>query len=211
MSSRAAPESGHTPLTRATQHIMPPARKPSRRRAAQTPTTTHDLWKMLPAEMKNQIYYLVLVKKKKKKEFYITDKKAPPAEPSLLMVSKQIREEAGSIWYYEHKFTFKIKRNDASKYLKWHNSSSLHQKATQHYYLTASKDMNNLFVLLKAFYEGRMNGELPVAHRCPTGVVARCAFETVRDLKAQGLQWDAILKQLKITQKVLTELDHKFG
>ncbi len=106
------------------------------------------------------------------------------------MVNKEIREEAANIWYYEHKFSFKIKRNDASKYLKWHNSSILHQQATQHYYLTASKDMNNLFVFLKAFYDGRMNGELPIERRCPTSVVARGAFETVSFTSHHILRYD---------------------
>ncbi len=43
---------------------MPPARKPPRRRATPNPPTKTNFWKKLPAEMKNQIYYLVLAKEK---------------------------------------------------------------------------------------------------------------------------------------------------
>ena len=73
----------------------------------------------LPAELRNDIYRFALVGDPEDKIKITPGMPNPPYEPALLRVSRQVRNEASSIYYQENHFRFDMPNFDASAYIKW--------------------------------------------------------------------------------------------
>lgn len=73
----------------------------------------------LPAEVRNQIYFLALTSPPTpvRRTLVTRDLKEPP----LLLTNRQIRSEAQGIWRYNTKFLFKVHDCDATLLIKFSN------------------------------------------------------------------------------------------
>ncbi|KAK3710825.1 hypothetical protein LTR37_010049 [Vermiconidia calcicola] len=90
-----------------------------------------DLMMKLPGELRNKIYHLVLptdrhiyVRAYKCKRYSDEEKISKPQrrwrEPGILTTSKQIRREAGSIYYLDNYFTICVRTEEIERACMWH-------------------------------------------------------------------------------------------
>ncbi|KAM3420915.1 hypothetical protein BST61_g4150 [Cercospora zeina] len=72
----------------------------------------------LPAEVRDEIYRFATPLAPNKWALIITPT-TRPTEPPLLLVNRQIREEASAVYYKHNKFIFAIQNLDAKHYISW--------------------------------------------------------------------------------------------
>jgi hypothetical protein len=71
----------------------------------------------LPAELRNNIYHMVLIHGSSKR---VEVHSSGIEEPAILLISKQIRNEAVGIYYGQKEFHFTIHLHNSDLLLKWH-------------------------------------------------------------------------------------------
>ncbi|KAK0255325.1 hypothetical protein B0A54_03193 [Friedmanniomyces endolithicus] len=108
----------------------------------------------IPGELRNEIYRYALLEDDTIK----INKHTKPAQPGMLQTNRQLRKEAGDIYYHENTFLFGISHFEASIYITWCQSSPRRRwcKTTAH--VSRSQNWANLLVWLEAYWNHDCGG-----------------------------------------------------
>ncbi|KAK3714163.1 hypothetical protein LTR37_007965 [Vermiconidia calcicola] len=159
----------------------------------------------IPGELRNRIYRLAVVEQNTI-NFCMKHNFLPP-EPALLSASKKIRREAADIYYKENSFVLVVHDNDGTIVEKWLQSSKNRKRCNLQYNIRKSTNWKNLHTWLEGFYHGRTDGTAPGKRLDGAQSVNANLFEVVRNLKKQGLAWDAVAACLENMHGMLVAVD----
>ncbi|KAM3420865.1 hypothetical protein BST61_g4104 [Cercospora zeina] len=195
--------------THATMHASSDTVSIPKKTATPNKAVPQSLFFALSPELRNKIYRDVLVQPDKIR--ISTAMTQPPLEPGILLVNRQIRQEARAIYYYENHFRFDLYEIDASAYMRWVRAEPIIRSRLQVWfkmYIVASPDVawQNLMVWLGEIHYRR------VAHgpssrvfpgKRPFRIVVGDMKELAARLKEQDFTWTQILHVLESLKKML--------
>ncbi|KAF2209010.1 hypothetical protein CERZMDRAFT_100766 [Cercospora zeae-maydis SCOH1-5] len=172
-------------------------------------TVTERLFFELPPELRNKIYRDVLVQPEKIKISSFTTKLPP--EPGLLLVNRQIRQEALGIYYHGNHFRFDMYDINASAYMRWVRAEPIIRSRLQVWfkmYIPTIPDLawQNLLDWLEELHYRRV-AHGPSSRTFPGKRAFRVVVGEMKELagrlQQQELTWDQILHVLESLKRML--------
>lgn len=161
----------------------------------------------LPAEIRNQIYKNVLVES----EPIDVNSSNIPAEPGLLRVNRNIRNEARHFYYNDNLFLFTVYNYDGILLVRWLGSSEFRQHSKWQVHYEGLPNWANLLAWLKATYEENSHGRRPSRSVVKKASEVVGIFNLVARMKSDNVPWHEIEPYLEDVRQIMTYSDPLWG
>ncbi|KAK4575303.1 hypothetical protein LTR86_001156 [Recurvomyces mirabilis] len=171
---------------------------------------TSPLFRLLPGELRNQIYRYALLEP----EHIKITKHSRVLQPGILQTSKSCRKEAGDIYYQENVFAFGISHFDAALYIGWCKSSPQRRWCKTNAFVSRSQNWANLLIWLEAYWnkecggivgseEGKFNADAKAATHL---------FSMTKKMREHGLlTWEDAQGLLEDAHNALAEIKPRWA
>ena len=164
----------------------------------------------LPGELRNRIYQFCLVEG----VVDLNSKQFP--EPSLLSTCKEVRAEAGSIFYNENKFIITIQDFDAAPIVTLHGQGSTIKSMNVHSLILdirirGQPSWDNLELWLNFEHAsgcGLLPGQVPLSN-LPDRIHVQAMHDVVDSLR--DLPWERVQFVLRQMRKTLIAIDQRWA
>ncbi|KAF2167339.1 hypothetical protein M409DRAFT_22149 [Zasmidium cellare ATCC 36951] len=165
----------------------------------------------LPAELRNAIYGYALVKQEPVKVYARTTQ-----QPALLQVSRQMRDEASSIYYQDNEFELVVMDYNGAAFAPFYSIIKRREYKVTQAVSSHRPDWKNLVAWMSAAYHDRAWGvEQNVAGGCayptmPRDYLAAAAIFTAQFRVMMHLPWAQVETIIQAMRPVLILLDWRW-